>query len=141
MIQWSHMEYVGSCLCGQITFTMKGPVDDYGYCHCSMCRKASGSAHSANVTVMESDFELRDPNAYIKEYMSSPGTHRFFCSHCGSPIYTRKDARPDTVRVRLGALDTPFEKTASRHTFVANKAPWHTITDNLPQFPERFTDT
>jgi hypothetical protein len=38
--------------------------------------------------------------------------------------------------LRLGSLDTPFEEQAKAHTFVADKAPWHTIGDGAPQFPE-----
>src|SRR5688572_31085247 len=46
----------GSCLCGSIKFDIKPPFEAFRYCHCSRCRKASGSAHAANCLVPESQF-------------------------------------------------------------------------------------
>jgi hypothetical protein len=128
----------GSCLCGFITYSFAAEINDYGYCHCKMCRKASGSAHSANASVNNTNFQVADPNGYLKEFVSSAGTHRFFCSNCGSPLFSRIEQTPDLVRIRLGSLDTETHKKASRHTFVKDKAPWHEITGDIPQFEERF---
>lgn len=133
-------KYNGSCLCGEVVYTFDGEVNDYGYCHCSKCRKASGSAYSANAEVALENFKINDPKNYLTEYESTKGTHRFFCSNCGSPIYTLKDKTPNLVRVRLGTLDTDFDKKASRHTFVADKANWYEITDDSPQFEGRFEE-
>ena len=127
----------GSCLCNSIKYSFTSDINDYGYCHCSNCQKASGTAHSTNAGIDKSSFKLEDENQYLKEYESSPGTKRFFCSNCGSPIYTLKDKTPDLVRIRLGTLDTSFNKKAKVHTFVGEKALWHDITDNLPQFEKR----
>ncbi|HEX5655877.1 MAG TPA: GFA family protein [Polyangiales bacterium] len=33
----------GSCLCGQFRFTIDGPIRFLKNCHCSRCRKMSGS--------------------------------------------------------------------------------------------------
>ena len=46
----------GSCLCGSVTFEVQGPPSAFRYCHCSRCRKASGSAHAANMLVPETQF-------------------------------------------------------------------------------------
>jgi hypothetical protein len=59
-----------------------------------------------------------------------------FCAHCGSPIISRRDSFPDVVRLRLGTLDTPVT-APSAHIFVASKAAWWEIRDQLPQHPER----
>ncbi len=131
-------KYHGSCLCGGVTYSFAGDANDYGYCHCSKCRKASGTAFSANAEVLLQNFKISDSKGYLTEYESSQGTHRFFCSNCGSPIYTKKDWLPNSVRIRLGTLDTPFDKKASRHTFVANMATWYEISDDLPRFEGKF---
>ena len=41
----------GSCLCGEVAFEVEGPFDFFLNCHCSRCRKASGTAHSCEVIV------------------------------------------------------------------------------------------
>lgn len=127
----------GSCLCGAIGYSFTGDVQEYGFCHCKSCRKASGSAFSANASVDASSFEVDDSRSYLKEYESSPGTHRFFCSNCGSPLFSKIDDTPEFIRVRLGTLDTIIEKRPSKHTFVSEKAPWYNICDEAPQFQQK----
>ena len=124
----------GSCLCGSICYQISGDLGEFGYCHCTSCQKASGSAYGANVGVDRSDFRLSDPSECLREYESSPGKFRAFCSNCGSPLYAYLAGSRDSIRVRLGTLDTPFTKCARAHTFVADKAPWEIIADELPRF-------
>ena len=126
--------YEGSCLCGSIRYSIEGELSDFGYCHCVSCRKASGTAHAANAGVDRSVFLLEDSHSYLKEYESSPGKLRAFCSNCGSSIFAYLAATPHLIRIRLGTLDTSFGKEAKAHTFVSEKAPWHIIEGDLPQF-------
>ena len=124
----------GSCLCGSIHYTVAGPLSDFGYCHCQSCRKASGSAFGANAGVAACDLELSDPGQRLREFESSPGKFRAFCSHCGSPLYAYLARTPDLLRIRLGTLDSVVNASAKAHTFVADKADWDQISDTLPQF-------
>ena len=129
--------YEGSCLCQSIRYRIDGELGDFGYCHCKSCRKASGTAHAANAPVERARFHLVDGAATLREYESSPGKLRAFCSRCGSPIYAYLRATPDVLRIRLGSLDTPFTKRPQAHTFVSDKAPWDPIDDDrIPQFPQ-----
>ena len=126
--------HAGSCLCGGIRYKIAGELSDFGYCHCRSCRKASGSAHGANAGVDRHQLELQDDDGLLREYESSPGKRRAFCSRCGSPIFAYLTSTPDLVRIRLGTLDTPFEKRAQAHTFVSDKADWDVIDDGILQF-------
>lgn len=126
----------GTCLCGSISYEIDGKLGDFGYCHCTSCRKASGSAHGANSGVERSKFRLRDDPGDLKQFESSPGKFRAFCGNCGSPIYAYLSKTPELIRIRLGTLDTPFGKRAKAHTFVADKAAWDIIEGDTPQFDE-----
>lgn len=128
--------YQGSCLCRGVRYEVTGEIGDFGYCHCTSCRKASGSAHAANAPVARRNFQLTSGTATLREYESSPGKFRAFCSHCGSPIYAYLASTPDVLRIRLGSLDTPFVKQPQAHTWVSDKAQWEPLNDGLPQFPE-----
>ena|SRR5579884_1818447 len=128
------MSHAGSCLCGGIRYEVDGELGDFGYCHCRSCRKASGSAHGANAPVDRARFHLRSGEELLREYESSPGKYRVFCSRCGSPIYAYVAASRDVLRLRLGSLDTPFAKSPRAHTWVSDKADWEPIDDGLPQF-------
>lgn len=107
-----------------------------GYCHCKQCKRASGSAFSANSTVARGDVRFVSGEDLLRKYESSPGRFRAFCSRCGSPVYKRVSEQADALRIRLGPLDGDPELRARAHVWVAAKAPWYEISNSLPQFPE-----
>jgi hypothetical protein len=123
----------GSCLCRSIRYELSAELGDFGYCHCTSCRKASGSAHAANAPIDRADFHFVGGTETLREFESSPGKFRAFCSRCGSPIYAYVGATRDVLRVRLGSLDTPFHKRAQAHTWVSDKADWDHIEGTVPQ--------
>lgn len=42
---------------------------------------------------------------------------------------------PEMLRLWLGTLDTPVEGMPGRHIFVQDKAEWHDIAGDAPQYP------
>ncbi|WP_412176344.1 GFA family protein [Halomonas sp. HP20-15] len=106
------------------------------YCHCSMCRKATGSAFATNMLVRETDFTVKTGRSVIKAFQSSPGESRYFCSECGSPIYSKAQAREGIVSVRCGTIDDDLTVRPTEHIYTASKARWFEICDQLPQYPE-----
>jgi hypothetical protein len=130
--------HAGSCLCGDIRYEIDGELSDFGCCHCQSCRKASGTAFGANAGVERTAFRLVSGATSLREFESSAGKVRAFCSRCGSPIYANVKKTTDVLRIRLGTLDTPLESRARAHTFVSDKADWEDIEafSALPQFPE-----
>ena len=123
-----------TCLCGSIQIEISGKLGPVVYCHCSRCRKANGTAFGANADVRRKYWTLAAGADLLREFESSPGVFRAFCGRCGSPVYSRRAANPDIVRVRLGILDNDPERRALAHFWVGSKAPWFEISDHLPQF-------
>jgi len=126
----------GGCLCGGVRFRIHGKLGPAGFCHCKQCQRASGSAFAANAPVRTRYLELSSGSDLLKEYESSPGKFRAFCGRCGSPIYSRRDSEPELRRIRLGSLDSDPERRPLGHVWVRSKAPWYSIGDSLPQYPE-----
>ncbi len=52
--------YKGSCLCGSIQFQLQGTLTDIIHCHCSLYRKASGSAYATNGFINAEDLKITD---------------------------------------------------------------------------------
>jgi hypothetical protein len=119
-----------------VRFEVDGPIGPPVYCHCSVCRRANGSAFACNASVARSAFRLLEGAALIREFESSPGKQRAFCSRCGSPIYATMADDASVIRIRLGTLDQDPGERPRAHIWVGSKAPWHEIADALPQFPE-----
>ena len=105
-------------------------------CHCSMCRRAQGSAYVAISPVDSSKFRITAGRELLKEYRSTPNKARIFCSNCGSPIYSVRDDLPDVKRLRLGTVETKFQCQNAYHIYVNSGAAWEVIQDGLPQYPE-----
>jgi hypothetical protein len=126
----------GGCLCGGVRYEITGKLENAGLCHCSMCRKNSGSAFVAAAQVAGKDFKwTKGAKDLLGSYASSPGAKRMFCKNCGSPIAGGGDSM-DNLFVYLGSLDEDPGVRPSAHIFVGSKAPWFEITDQLPQFKE-----
>ena len=123
----------GSCLCGRVKFRIDGTLSHARHCHCSMCRKAQGAAFRTRASAVAIEFEWVQGENLVTFYESSPGNHRGFCRICGSPIVTKFDDA-SYYGVPLGALDDDPGVRPELHVHVASKAPWFTITDDLPQF-------
>ncbi len=125
----------GSCLCGAVRYEVRGTPWAMYHCHCATCRKATGTAFATNVLVAADDFAVVAGRDALAAYESSPGKRRHFCARCGSPIYSRADATAHVVSVRCGTLDDDPRLRPSVHTWVASKAPWYDIHDDVPQTP------
>jgi hypothetical protein len=101
-----------------------------------MCRKAHGAAFRSRARISAADFRWTQGEELVTYYESSPGNHRGFCHVCGSPLLSRFDWDPSSYGLPLGALDDDPGVKPKLHVFVAYKAPWFHITDDLPQHPE-----
>jgi len=125
----------GSCLCGQIKFQVCGVVHMINNCHCSMCRKIHGAAYGSFMHVDADGFQWLCGAELISTYQPPQQDERAFCSNCGSnmPVIERED---NNVVIPAGSLDTDPGLKPSMHIFTDSKAPWHEITDSLPQFKE-----
>ena len=128
--------YYGSCLCGNVKFTLSGSINDIVHCHCSLCRKAQGSAFATNANVDAATFKFTSGEDNLTAYSSSNAQKKYFCSTCGSPIMSKNTDSPDTIRIRLGTIESDISERPSAHIFVSSKANWETLPENdaVPQY-------
>jgi hypothetical protein len=125
----------GSCLCGGVRYEIDGEVGPMAHCYCSMCRKQHGAPFVTWVGVNASDFRWVKGEELIARYRSSPGLQRGFCRTCGSNL-PLPDPAEQTFFLPAGTLDDDPRARPAAHIFVASKAPWVEINDDLPQFDE-----
>ena len=126
--------YSGKCLCGAIKIKVSGTISDIIHCHCSLCRKSTGSAYATNGFVSVNKFEIITGKEELKTYSFKPGRNRHFCSCCGSPIYSSNEQDPSRIRVRLGILDSEINERPISHNFVTSKANWEDLEVKLPKY-------
>lgn len=125
----------GKCLCGRVQFVLSGELPDLYQCHCSLCRKVSGSSSNAALKVGLAQFSWSAGEPLVREYATASGFKSHFCSCCGSPL--PKLTANDTVWwVPVGLLEHGEGLRVGAHLFVASKAPWDVIPDSGERFDE-----
>lgn len=128
------MSIKGSCLCGAICYEVEGELTQAGSCHCSMCRKSHGAAFGTYAAVPEGGFSWTRGEDLVRVYESSPQGGRAFCRRCGSTLGA---VEKGVLRwITLGTVDGDPGIRPQAHIFVASKASWDDINDDLPQFDE-----
>ncbi len=129
----------GSCLCGGVAFEISGKTSPIGQCHCSRCRKVSGTDGNAVLYARVDGFAWLRGEGTIRRYViKGGGWSSSFCETCGSPVpFRQKDGR--FWFVPAGLLDgDPGHRGYAAHIFVGSKAPWVAIADGAPQHVEGF---
>jgi hypothetical protein len=130
----SNRKLVGKCQCGAVHYTV---ADEFVYaanCHCSMCRRATGSAFKPFAGIEREKLRIikGDENLMIIGNENGNDTR---CKVCGSLLYSV--VRDGTfVHVAMGTLIDDPTIRPSKHIFVGSKAHWFTIADDLPQYEE-----
>ena len=133
----SSASITGSCLCGSVQFAITPPVAVFRYCHCSRCRKASGSAHASNLFLPQAQFQWTGGEALIQRF-DLPGAKRFsvwFCAQCGSRVPHKARDR-DAYLVPAGLLDGDPGVRPENSIFWASRAPWYIEPASAPKFDD-----
>ncbi len=125
----------GSCLCGTVAYEISGDLGPIGNCHCRTCRKAHSAAFATTARVDRTAFRWTKGDTVVTSFESTPGKKRHFCPRCGSHLMAAWDNTPYVI-VRVGSLDTDPGRKPVVHIWTSLKAPWHEITDEIPQFAE-----
>ena len=124
----------GKCYCGAVHYEV---ADEFQYalnCHCSNCRRTTGSAFKPFAGIERGKLTVTQGSDNLLIYGQQPEkAHNAHCRSCGSLLYSLvRDGQ--YVHVTMGTLvDAPGIRP-SMHIFVGSKAPWYTITDDLPQY-------
>ena len=133
----SEPEATGRCLCNKVRYSIRNNVGVFQYCHCSRCRKFTGSAHAANLLVAPEDFSWLAGEDYVGRF-ELDGTKHFatsFCKLCGSSLpWLAKSGK--VVVVPAGTLDDDPKIRPSQNIFFASRAVWYVEADSLPTHDE-----
>lgn len=114
----------GQCLCSAVKFRISGDFESFFLCHCTRCRKDSGSAHSANLFSSTAKIFWLSGEDKIKEFRLPGSRHvKCFCTGCGSalPFYQADDG---VLVVPAGSLDSPVGIRPNAHICVSGRANW-----------------
>lgn len=115
----------GGCLCGAVRYVIRAEPRPGVVCHCTHCRKQSGSLFSFNLVVRETDYEQQgETKVYVDSGDSGQPVHRHFCGRCGSPVFVKIAAAPRHVVIKAGSLDDIGGLKANTEIYCDHAADW-----------------
>jgi hypothetical protein len=124
----------GGCECGAVQYQV---ADEFLYaanCHCSRCRASTGSAFKPFAGIERTKLAITNGGDSLMIVGTEDANHTR-CAACGSLLYSVvRDG--GYVHVAMGSLVDPPSIKPTEHIYVGSKAPWHEITDDLPQHEE-----
>lgn len=126
----------GGCNCGAVCYSLGGKILGVAACHCTNCRKQSGSAYSVNLVTFAKDMQIEgDLSAYVDDATESgKPVSREFCGVCGSPIRSVPASTPGVVVVKVGTLDAPEAFAPKVHIWTSSAVPWANIPADALKF-------
>lgn len=128
----------GSCQCGAVTYEVADEFIFAVNCHCSICRRATGSAFKPLAGIERVKLRVTRGENNI-QIVGADSWHDERCKLCGSFLFAVvRDGK--FAHVAMGTLIDDPTIRPSAHIFVGSKAPWFTITDDLPQYDEHIVE-
>jgi hypothetical protein len=125
----------GSCLCAGVKYEISGKVSPLGQCHCSLCRKASGTASNAALLTARGSLRWVQGEELVQVYTRPTGWRSAFCRVCGSPTPLLHESGK-VFGVPAGTLDDDPGTRVEQHYFVGSKAAWEEIGGDASQYDE-----
>jgi hypothetical protein len=118
--------YSGKCLCGQVKLSARGEPLRVGICHCTSCRKESGSAFTFYGVWPAYQFE------HVGLTFEFRGQHS--CPRCGASVFSVDDREAE---IKLGVLaEAPTALTPSYELWVRRREPWLSPVAGADQYEE-----
>lgn len=124
----------GSCMCGAVRFDVQPPLKLFQYCHCSRCRKTSGSVHSANLFVAPEQLQWLQGEDMLTRF-EPPAAKYYattFCKRCGSSLPWLVQGGRSLV-IPAGSLDEEPELLPQQNIFCGSRPQWSRPYSDLPE--------
>lgn len=126
----------GECLCGAVKFEINQPLGNVYQCHCSLCRKVSGSHANSATLLKQEHFNWLSGQSFIRSYQKSTGFRSDFCVNCGS-VLPNPIKNSDLMWIPMGLLEDDKSLNQSGITVKLHensKAVWDKVSETCYHF-------
>jgi hypothetical protein len=126
----------GQCNCGAVRFESDADLAGIYVCHCSICRRYTGSNGIAVVLIPKDRFRwIRGQDKIATWQKPGADWQSWFCGICGSAVPGEND--PASMYVPAGIITEGGEALrVIHHIWVGSKAAWDEIGDAGQQHVE-----
>jgi hypothetical protein len=121
----------GECLCGTVKFEIDPPTKWCAHCHCTVCRRAHGSAFVTWFGVLLEQFRIVSGEEDVRWYQSSKEAQRGFCKKCGSTMLFQSNRWADEMHIVLSNIVGEIDRSPAAHVFYDTHVEWFSVNDDL----------
>ena len=126
----------GRCLCGAVTYEVRGALRDISVCHCVECRRWSGYLGGFSATAAENLVVEGQSLRWVESPGSDRDFRRAFCGECGSSVLLQA-ADSEYIQIAAGTLDRPTGLRVAGHWYTRHAGDWDELPDDgLPRDDE-----
>ena len=114
------------CHCGAVEIVARFPSRFCVHCYCASCRRTHGAGVVTWIGFPRSQVEFAKGAELLRDYLSSSGTHRRYCSACGTRMtFESEHGRwAEEVHLPLAMFVTPVDREPSGNSFAEERPPW-----------------
>lgn len=121
------MQRTARCACGAASVSVRGEPSQHNVCHCTNCKRRSGSAFGISTYFQRADLIDQSGEMLVYAFHHDAWNHdqeRHFCARCGTTLFWYMSSRPRLIGIAGGCFedDALGEPTASANH--AQKLPW-----------------
>jgi len=123
------MERVARCSCGQISVQCHGEPLSVSACHCSECKKRTGSPFGVAAFFLKENVKIEgDSKVYERTGDSGFVIAHHFCEICGSTVFWYPRRAPDRIAVALGNFADRDFPAPAKEVYSEHRHEWAIIT-------------
>jgi hypothetical protein len=125
---------IARCHCGGVEIVARFPSRFCAHCYCRSCRVTHAAGVVTWIGFQRAQVEVARGAELVRDYLSSPGTHRKFCGRCGTRLtFESEHGRwAEEVHLPLALFVTPVDRAPGGNSFPEERpdwAPYHELTD------------
>jgi hypothetical protein len=116
----------GGCQCGALRYRFEGEPISLAVCHCTECKRQSGSSFGMSLTVPKEGFRMLAgaPKTYTRKADSGREVVCAFCPECGTRIYHQPLYREGALNIKPGTLDDTSWLRPTIQVWTCRKHDW-----------------
>jgi hypothetical protein len=128
-------EAIARCHCGAVEVVARLPSRFCAHCYCASCRTTHAAGVVTWIGFKRAQVTFAKGADLLRDYLSSPGTHRRYCSRCGTRVtFESEHGRwADEVHLPLALFVTPVDRAPGGNSFAEERpawAPFHAYADD-----------
>ena len=114
------------CHCGDVEIEVAFPSRFCCHCYCHSCRTTHASGVVTWIGFKRSQVRFVKGEELLTDYLSSPGTHRRFCSRCGTRFAFESEHGKwaEEMHLPLSLFVTPVDREPSLNAFPEERPAW-----------------